>query len=115
MIKSIVFQITNVLVFFPHKRYFFLYNEIYKTMQSWFIINQYQTRRPNYGESEINLEYLSHLNINGGVKAESHLFPSWVKYWKEKKHCLKDHYSNESAQTLIEISPTINFCFNAAR
>ena len=31
---------------------------------------------------------------------------------EKKKHCLKDHYSNESAQTLIEISPAINFCFN---
>lgn len=33
----------------------------------------------------------------------------------EKKHCWEDHYSNESAQTLIEIRPAINFCFNRAQ
>lgn len=34
---------------------------------------------------------------------------------EKKKQAWKDHYSNESAQTLIEISQTINFCFNTAQ
>lgn len=33
----------------------------------------------------------------------------------KKKQCRKDHYSNESAQTLIEISQSINLCFNTAQ
>lgn len=74
--KSIVIQKTDFEVFFPYNWcVFFLEIKSIKT-SNYDLSYTGPDRRANYGESEIKLEYLSHLNINGGVKAESHLFPS---------------------------------------
>lgn len=49
------------------------------------------------------------------VLKQNHIYFRPGSSAEKKKQCRKDHYSNESAQTLIEISQSINLCFNTAQ